>query len=118
MKIRLLLDENTSEYILTDMLRKAGFDVVWLQHLTFYGSADENVLALALKEKRTLYTRDKGFIGLAKNVKRHSGIILEYRTSTAKNLTQPEIVKAMIVIEKQFPSLKNQFIIINSFKKR
>ena len=118
MKIRLLLDENTSEYVLTDMLGKAGYDVIWLQQLAPYGTADENVLALAHKEKRILYTRDKGFLRLAGQVKIHPGIIFEYRTSSSKNMTQPQIIRALTVIEKQFSSLKNQLIIINSFRKR
>jgi predicted nuclease of predicted toxin-antitoxin system len=117
LKIRLLLDENTSDHILTDMLRKAGHDAVWLQQVAPYGIPDENVLAIARKEKRAIYTRDRGFLSLATNVKSHAGIILEYRNNIPSDMSKLQIVKALAIIGKQFLSLKNQVVIINSFRK-
>ena len=100
------------------MLRKADHDVVWLQQLAPYGTADENVLVIAHKEKRVLYTRDRGFLGLSSKVRSHAGIILEYRNNVPSDMTKLQIVKALASVEEQFPSFKNQLVIINSFKKR
>ena len=117
MKIRLLLDENTSEYALTNMLRKAGYDVVWLQQLAPYGTADEHVSELALKEKRVLYTRDRDFLRLSEQVKAHAGIILEYHFNRPTDMNNHQILKAITLIEKRFWSLKNQIVTLNNFRK-
>lgn len=118
MSLRLLLDENSSEHRLTSMLRAAGHDVVWLQDLALYGTRDDDVLLIAHEKKRVLYTRDRDFLGLSKNIKSHSGIIFEYRMNRAGDMTRHQIIKAFATIEKQFSSLTNQILILNSFGTR
>ena len=116
MKIRLLLDENLSEHLLTNMLRKAGYDVIWLQQLAPYGTIDESVLKIAAKEKRILYTRDRNFLHLSIKIKNHAGMIFEYRHNDSSHMTRQQILKALTIIAKRYSSLKNQIIVINSFK--
>lgn len=116
MKIRLLLDENASDHALTNLLCKAGHDTVWLQELALFGTADENILFIARKEKRVLYTRDRDFLKIIKEVKTHSGIIFEYRNKNSNHMTPAQIVKALAVIEKTYASLKNQLVVINTFR--
>jgi predicted nuclease of predicted toxin-antitoxin system len=113
-----LLDENLSEYVLTNLLRKAGYDVIWFQQIAPYGSTDENVLSIAQKEKRVLYTRDRDFFRLSAEVKSHSGIIFEYRNNESSHMSRQQILNALGVIAKRYSSLKNQIIIINSFRQR
>ncbi len=98
------------------MLRKAGYDVIWLQQLAPYGIIDESVLTIAAKEKRTLYTRDRDFLRLSEKVKNHSGIIFEYRNNESSHMTRQQILKALATIAKRYSSLKNQIVVINSFR--
>ncbi len=100
------------------MLHKAGYDVVWLQQLAPYGTIDENVLTIAAKEKRILYTRDRDFLRLSAKVKNHSGIIFEYRTNESSHMSRQQILKALAIIAKRYSSLKNQIIIINNCRQR
>lgn len=73
--MKLLLNENISRTV-TESLRRAGHDVVWVGD-DLAGTEDSSILAKARREERILITKDKDFGELAfKHGYAHSGIIL------------------------------------------
>jgi predicted nuclease of predicted toxin-antitoxin system len=57
--MRFLADENVSSNAVTE-LKAAGYDVVWVRTVA-PGSKDEDILALAAREERTILIFDKDF---------------------------------------------------------
>jgi predicted nuclease of predicted toxin-antitoxin system len=74
--LRLLANENFPGAVI-EALRARGHDVAWV-HADARGSSDEQVLARALAERRTLITFDKDFGELAYHARlpASSGVIL------------------------------------------
>lgn len=118
MSLRLLLDENSESKRFQNVLLKAGHDVVCLKELLPKGTLDVQVLSLGARENRIVYTQDRDFLKLAQQVQVHKGIILEFLTGTPGDMSFLEVVKALATIEKNYSSLENQLIIINSFRPR
>jgi predicted nuclease of predicted toxin-antitoxin system len=114
--LRLLLDENSESKRFKNTLTKAGHDVACLKDLLPKGSTDEAVLILAHQQRRVLYTQDRDFLDVANKVKKHNGIILEFLTGTPRDMTYTQIVQALELVENRYRDLRNQLVIINSFK--
>ncbi len=117
MKLRLSLDENAESKRFINLLIKAGYDIVCLQDVLPKGTPDEKVLAAATQKKRVLYTQDKDFLEIDAAKQSHFGIILEFISGTPRDMNSEQILTGLSTIEKRFSSLKNQLIIINSFRK-
>ena len=118
MSLRLLLDGNSEFKWLVNRLRQAGHDVECVKDLAAKGTVDKQVLALATEHNRVLNTRDRDFVELALGADEHNGIILEFLTDTPGDLTVQQIVDALKIIEKRYTDLRNQLIIINSFRQQ
>ncbi len=116
LSLRLILDEHLESQRFKNALLKAGHDVVLLKEILPKGTKDDQVLSTASRENRILFTQDRGFVQHAKKNPNHHGIILEYVTSTPKDMTISERITAFAAIEKHYPSLENHFVIINSFR--
>ena len=70
--IRFHLDESVDPAI-ADGLRRRGVDVTTSQEAALLEAADEQQIAFALAEGRTLVTHDEDFLALAGRIK-HAGI--------------------------------------------
>ncbi len=60
-KLRMLVDENAGPGI-ADFLRGGGFNVAFAGELGLLGRSDEDVFAMAWKEKRVIVTHDMDFL--------------------------------------------------------
>lgn len=118
MGLHLLLDENAESKWFTNLLTKAGHDVLRVKDLVPKGTGDREILALAKKKNCILYTRDRDFLELHANSQTHNGIIFEFRTGTSSDMTYAEIIGALAKIEAQYQNFRGLLIIINSFRKR
>ena len=72
-RIRFHLDENVDPAV-ADGLRRRGVDVTTTQQVGLVRSSDEQQIAFALVERRTLVTHDEDFLALAKEGIAHAGI--------------------------------------------
>jgi predicted nuclease of predicted toxin-antitoxin system len=118
LSLRLLLDENAESKWLVNRLLQAGHDVVCIKDLLSKGALDEQVLHLAKKHNRILYTQDRDFQDIAARLQDHNGIILEFLTGTPGDMTYTEVVAALALIESRCKDFRSQLIIINSFRAR
>ncbi len=57
----LLADENIPKF-LVDALKKKGIDVLWITETNYRESNDFQIVELAVKENRTILTKDKDFL--------------------------------------------------------
>jgi predicted nuclease of predicted toxin-antitoxin system len=74
--MRFLLDENISKTV-TQHLRDADFDVVHVLAIGLQGKPDEEIMVVAIKEKRIILTHDKDFGNLLRfSLQHHHGVIM------------------------------------------
>jgi predicted nuclease of predicted toxin-antitoxin system len=104
--MRFLVDESVSRDI-TDFLRSAGHDVVYISE-TGAGATDEDVLARAAEESRGLITNDKDFGELVfRSGQPHRGVIL----LRLKDERTPNRLRVMAAVLRLDPSqVAAQFI--------
>ena len=98
--MKFLADENIPLEAI-DYLQKHGIDILSLS-LTNPGKKDENVLNLAISERRTLITLDKDFGKLIFKLKKQSFGIIFLRI-------HPQSVESIITILKKILSLNIAF---------
>lgn len=72
--MKLLIDENLPR-ILVERLTRRGDDVLWARE-RLRGAADEELIALAQREQRTIITQDKGFGDLVLRRGHTIGVVL------------------------------------------
>ena len=102
MSLRLLLDENAESAPLIGLLRQRGHDVV----------------DLAIREGRTLYTRDRGFYLWSSGRSEHARIIVEHKSSGGqRNMSYHEIADALEDLQKMVADVRNLTLTINSFRR-
>src|SRR5688500_8783957 len=96
--MRLLLDENSSEHLLTQLMRKAGHDVESVTELQKTGDPDPTVFGYAIKSERALLTRNRDDFKLLHELVRdargdHHGVLLVcMENNPARDLTPRGIV--------------------------
>lgn len=118
MTLRLLLDENSERDSLIGLLRQRGYDVVGIRQLGHGSALDREILDVAIKEKRILYTRDLGFLLWASQEVKHPGIIVEHHLNKpGKDMTNREIANAIDQLERTVKNLRNMIVAINSFRR-
>lgn len=119
MSLRLLVDEDTQEKLLVDLLKKAGHDVVTVNELKLQGSDDIVVFNRAITEKRVLLTKNcRDFKKLLdeKNPK-HPGILGIYQDKDPyKNMRNKDIVKIISKMEMKLISIEDKFTSLIKYK--
>lgn len=106
--MKFLLDES-ADFPLASYLQEASHDVTAIAHDYPHVLKDEEVLKIAVKEKRVLITNDRDFGELIFRQKlRHSGVIL-FRLGKEDIATKKSWLKT--VLANHLNSLKN-FIVI------
>ena len=73
-KIRYYTDEHIAKAVIRG-LRQRGVDVVTTPEANKLHATDEEHLAFALSEQRTIFTQDDDFLKLAAAGKKHAGIV-------------------------------------------
>jgi predicted nuclease of predicted toxin-antitoxin system len=120
--MRIFLDEDVASALLTQLLRRAGHDVLLRADLGLGGEPDAVVLRTAIREDRVLLSRNhRDFENLHVLVfeaqGRHSGILVERFDDDPKhNVTSKEIVRAIGDIEASGISLVNEYQILNQWQ--
>ena len=118
MSLRLLLDENAESAPLIGLLRQRGHDVVGVRELGCKAASDMAVLDLAIREGRTLYTRDRGFYLWSSGRSEHARIIVEHKSSGGqRNMSYHEIADALEDLQKMVADVRNLTLTINSFRR-
>lgn len=118
MTLRLLLDENSESEQLVRLLSQRGHDVTGIRSLHHKSASDWDVLNVAIKENRILYTRDLGFM-LRPPPAKYPGIIFEHHLNRiGKDMTHREIADALAALEKKAGNIHNTILVINSFRGR
>ena len=72
--IKFYMDEHIPKAV-TEGLRRRGVDVLTAQEAGMLGASDQDHLALAVKEKRVLLTRDADFLRMHATGERNHGIV-------------------------------------------
>ena len=118
MSLRLLVDEDTQEKRLVDLLRKAGHDVLTINELKLQDSDDTVVFDCAKKQTRVVLTKNcRDYQTLNQLNSSHPGILGIYQYNyPPKDMGAKDIVKAISNLEALGISLANQFITLNQFK--
>lgn len=116
--LHLLLDENSESTWFLNQLRKSGHNVDCVRNLASKGICDLEVLNLAVKHKRVLYTRDRDFFEVQNTNQNHYGIIFEFISGTMQDMSIAQIVESLEIIEENYQSLRGQLVIINNFRSR
>ncbi|MDP3742673.1 MAG: DUF5615 family PIN-like protein [Candidatus Micrarchaeota archaeon] len=108
--MKFLADENVSRTLVIQ-LRKAGFDVKDIKEKQLYGISDEDVLKIAVKERRTVITHDKDFLDFFNKPILHSGIILlRFSNQTPQNIAQRFIPLLRSKMSRKF---RNAIVIVS-----
>jgi len=106
--VRLLANENIPGPVVAG-LRRLGHDVLWAREL-MRGAPDQDVLARARTERRTLLTYDKGFGALAfdEGLPLECGIILGRLRGDDPGVDNERILQALAGA----PDWAGQFVVI------
>jgi predicted nuclease of predicted toxin-antitoxin system len=73
-EVRFYLDEHVP-FAVSIGLRLRGVDVLTVQEAGLSGASDEAHLALAVAEKRVIFTQDEDFLTLAAQGAAHAGVV-------------------------------------------
>ncbi|MFQ6121416.1 MAG: DUF5615 family PIN-like protein [Methanosarcinales archaeon] len=103
MSIKLLIDENISPLV-AEGLRDLRYDAIHVKEVSLKGHTDEEIMAFAKREGRTLLTLDIDFADIRKYpIGTHSGVIrLKLKFAPSKKILKclrsllPEITKLPI----------------------
>lgn len=116
--MRLLVDEDSQARTLVRLLVEAGHDVLTVEAAGLNAMADREVLARAVHEQRALLTRNCGdFLALHGEAPDHRGILAIYQDSDpAKNMSYPDIVRALANLTASGMSLSREFIVVNAWR--
>lgn len=91
-EIRLYTDEHVSRAVVSG-LRQRGVDILSVPEAEMRGADDEAHLALALAQRRVIFTQDDDFLRLAASGHAHAGIVYApQRTSTGA------IIRGLVLI--------------------
>ncbi len=100
--MKFLADENVSRTLVVK-LRLEGFDVKDIKEKQLYGISDEDVLKIAVKEKRIIITHDKDFLDFFNKSVLHSGIILlRFSNQAPQNIAQRVIPLLCSKVSRKF----------------
>ena len=114
--LRLLLDEDIKSRQLVRLLSEAGHDVQTTSDLGIDGASDIAVLAAAKAENRIVLTYNcSDFRALHDSNPNHAGILVVYQ-EPEKELSRPEIVRAISNVEKAGVSLPMALHALNQWK--
>jgi hypothetical protein len=120
--MRIYLDEDIASALLSQLLRRAGHDVLLPPDLGLGGEPDAVVLRTAIREERVILSRNyRDFENLHLLVLeaqgRHRGILVEcFDDDPKNNMTPKEIVRAVGNIEASRISLVNEYQILNHWQ--
>ncbi len=117
MSPRLLLDEDSQAKYLVNLLRAAEHDVTTANEAQIVGFPDREVLAYAIQTHRVLLTRNcDDFQELHQHQTIHHGIFAIYQDpEAAKQMSYPDIVRAIGNLEAAGLELAGQFVALNSW---
>jgi len=114
--LRLLLDEDIKSRQLVRLLTEAGHDVQTTTDLGIDGTSDETVLARATNETRTVLAYNcSDFRALHEAAPTHAGILVVYR-EPGKELSRPDIVRALSNLERAGVQFADTFHAVNHWK--
>ena len=88
MPIKFLADENISRSLI-EFLRKEGYDIKDIKEEKLYGISDEEVIRLALRDKRIILTHDREFGGVLNNpINFERVVIIRYSNQNPNNIVK------------------------------
>lgn len=120
--MRLYLDDDSTAGVLVRLLRKAGHDVLLPREADLDGEADPVHLTRAIREGRTLLSRNHDdFQDLHELVVaaggRHPGIlVIRSDNNPARDMTPRGIAAAVARLEASDLSAADQFLILNQWR--
>ena len=102
MSLELLIDEDSQDKLLVELLRQATHNVITVNEAELIGQPDLTVFYYAKKNNRVLLTHNcDDFEALHEDNPIHPGVLAVYRSSNrSKNMSFKDIVKAMIYLIK------------------
>jgi hypothetical protein len=100
-----------------NLLSEAGHDVLTVNQSRLTSRPDVEVLEFAVQSGRVLLTRNaQDFFILHKSNTNHLGILAEYQDQDgSKNMSAPEVVRAVSNIERSGWEIAGQFISLNAW---
>lgn len=115
MSLRLLIDEDSQDKRLVQLLRETGHDVITANEAGLMSQPDQIVFRYAINDNRVLLTLNcRDFEALHEEDSTHPGILAVYRDADlSKNMSFKAIVKAIANLEAVGIPLANQFISLN-----
>lgn len=111
--MRLLADENIPA-ALVRLLRKAGFDLIYVAE-NGPGLADDDVLDFAFNEKRPILTEDRDFGEIVFRQKRKVPGVVMLRLSAAERTHWPRIIELLRLHEDR---IHGSYVVIDSKRVR
>jgi predicted nuclease of predicted toxin-antitoxin system len=120
--MRLYLDEDLASALLTRFLRAAGHDVQVPTDVRLSGRSDPVVLTHCIRDGRAILTRNYcDFEDLHNLLQQgqgsHAGILVVRRDNNPqRNMSPPDIVRALRNLETAGQPVANHFIILNAWQ--
>ncbi|MEK6909956.1 MAG: DUF5615 family PIN-like protein [Candidatus Aenigmatarchaeota archaeon] len=105
--MRFLADEHIDIHAV-DALKQMGIDIVSVQELDKRSQSDEELLAFANQDGRTVITRDEDFLRLHAKGMQHHGIVFLTKRLDASTLVREVLKVSMFELEQ----LKNAIVFI------
>jgi predicted nuclease of predicted toxin-antitoxin system len=115
LSLKLIVDEDSLAKPLIKMLKEAGHNVVTVNEVNLNAQSDLVVLNYARQNARIVLTHNcRDFKALHLEDCNHPGILAIYRDAdSSKNMSRPEIVRAIANLEVSEISLSNRFVALN-----
>jgi predicted nuclease of predicted toxin-antitoxin system len=115
---RLLIDECLASRELIGRARKAGHDVVSSRDVLGDGTSDDDVMAYARRERRSVITANCGdFLSLHAANGEHHGVLLVFEDADRRDMSPRDVVRALeLVLIRYSGSIANELIVLNHFR--
>ena len=91
-EVRYYADEHVARAVVTG-LRRRGVDVLSVEEAGTRGAPDDEHLALAMSQQRTIFTQDADFLRLANDGRPHAGIVY-----ASQGTSVGSIVRVLVLI--------------------
>jgi predicted nuclease of predicted toxin-antitoxin system len=116
--LRLLVDEDSQARTLVRLLVEAGHDVLTAEVAGLNSLDDAEVFARAIREQRTLVTRNcSDFLALHGEHPEHSGILAIYQDADpSKNMRHAEIVRSIGNVQDSGVNVAGEFLALNAWR--
>ena len=118
LSLRILVDADTQDHSLVQLLRDAGHDVLTANEAGLRTAKDPEVFEFARQNNRIILTKNPDdYRTLHDAEPAHPGIlgIHQYRLRR-KNMTHQQVVRAIANIESQAIDVRSRFLVLNHWK--